>query len=139
MEAVAGLAVTSAGRGLRVALWLSAPPARTTAVLPAAARTAVPPALTAMVPVPGALRTLSRTVPPLTVTPPPKELLPPIVRTLLFNLVTLPLPEMMLATFTLSLRLKISDPLLVTFPLPRLPLVPPAPIWRLPAAIVVAP
>ena len=52
---------------------------------------------------------------------------------------TLPLPPIALATVVSSERLKLSVPLLVTAPLPKLPLVPPLPICRVPALMVVPP
>ena len=53
--------------------------------------------------------------------------------------VTVPLPLIALETVTASLRLKTRAPLSITAPPPSVPAVAPAPIWSVPALIVVAP
>ena len=51
-----------------------------------------------------------------------------------------PVPEMALATVMASERLNASvPPLVTTAPVPRVPMVPPLPTWRVPSVIVVVP
>ena len=52
---------------------------------------------------------------------------------------TEPVPLMRLETVKLLVRSKLSAALSVTFPVPRLPVVPALPIWSVPALIVVMP
>ena len=53
--------------------------------------------------------------------------------------VTAPVPLIVLPTVSASLRLNASVALLTTFPVPSDPVVPPSPICRTPALIVVVP
>ena len=52
---------------------------------------------------------------------------------------TTPVPEMALPTVTASLRLKASVALSTTFSVPSVPEVPPLPICKVPAEMVVVP
>ena len=58
---------------------------------------------------------------------------------LVSSLVKLPVPLMSLAKLKLSERLICSVPLLITAPVPSVPVVPPLPTSSMPAEIVVAP
>ena len=76
-------------------------------------------------------------VPALMLVPPPYELLPEKVNILLPVWITLPDPEIVFSTVRFSVRLNISEPLLVTELLPKAPVAPPSPICRAPSEIVV--
>ena len=52
---------------------------------------------------------------------------------------TVPVPEMAPATVSASDRLKVRMLLSTTAPVPRVPVVPPAPTWSVPAEMVVVP
>ena len=78
-------------------------------------------------------------VPPLRVTVPVKELEPVRVNWSLFWATRLPLPLKALGKVRLSVRAKTSVPLSVTAPPGRLPVLPPLPICKVPAEMVVVP
>ena len=87
--------------------------------------------------VPKAVALPRRSVPAFMEVVPVYELLPESVSTLLPAWVTLPDPEMALETLRSFERLKINEPLLVTELLPKVPVVPPSPICKVPTEMVV--
>lgn len=86
-----------------------------------------------------ALDGMASVAPLSTTTPPVNKLTPDRVVTPEPLMLTAPAPAIALAMVTLSERLKARVPLLVTAPAPREPDVPPLPICKVPALMVVAP
>src|SRR4029079_4272951 len=78
-------------------------------------------------------------VPALTVVAPLYVLAPVSVSVPAPSFVNAPVPLIALATANESLRLNVRAALFTTAPVPSVPIVPPLPIWSVPAEIVVVP
>ena len=97
---------------------------------------------TVLVPSPSAVLFVMRSVPPLTFTPPSKVFVPlktTVPALIRQSICTPPVPVMAFGTVSVPVRSKRSVPLLITSPVPRLPLAPSLPICSVPALIVVSP
>ena len=82
---------------------------------------------------------MATVAPLLTTSPPLNVLTPDRVVTPELLMLTAPAPEMALATVTSSERLMARVALFATAPVPSAPVVPPSPICKVPALMVVAP
>ena len=76
---------------------------------------------------------------PMLAMPLPKALVLPRLTTRLPNTFTVPLPEMLLSSVTLSERLNVRLELLTTKPVPNVPAVAPLPTCKVPEVMVVVP